>query len=221
MITFDAVRNFRIGHLRHALVLSAGLAAGIAVTPVSAEIYKWVDADGVTHYSDQTPAKGKSAKKPEVVPERLSVYSSSPAPSSLLAPVSYSNPDPGLRDRIDALERQLQAERQARDYMAAGDARALLAAYERCLADRRVDCDAYGGLYPPYAAPVIVTPFRHRRLPFIQNSSLTGITAGNIVGPGIIPGNFNGAGAVTAGNFATFRPTATRGTRGPGGFVLR
>ena len=197
------------------LAISAGLGAFIA--PASAQVYKWVDDRGATHYSDQAPAKG--AKKAGVVPDRLSVYS---APSPSLSPISYSKSDPGLNNRIDALERQLQAERQARDSIAAAESRASLAAYERCLADRRVDCDAYGSLYPPYAGPIVIARARHRH-PFpVPGSSLTGMTAGTVVGPGIIPGNFNGPGAVTAGNLVAFRTSGiARGFRGSGNFPLR
>jgi hypothetical protein len=103
-----------------------------------------------------------------------------------------------LSDRVDRLERQLHAERLARQqYELASFTQA---AYERCLADRRVDCD-YGGM--PYAGPIAVVPIRHRR-PMLVRTSFTGLSAGNVVGPGIMPGTFNGPNAITAGNF-TFR----------------
>ena len=37
-----------------------------------------------------------------------------------------------------------------------------------------------------------------------SRTSFTGRTAGNVAGPGIVPGTFNGPSAITAGNF-TFR----------------
>jgi hypothetical protein len=74
------------------------------------------------------------------------------------------------------------------------------AAYDGCRADRRVDCD-YGGA--PYVGPIAVVPIRHRR-PVLVRTSFTGRTAGNVAGPGIVPGTFNGPNAITAGNF-TFR----------------
>jgi hypothetical protein len=94
--------------------------------------------------------------------------------------------------------------------------------YERCFADRRVDCDAYGDLYPPYAGPIVVAHARHRH-PFpIQGARLTGVTAGNVVGPGIIPGNFNGPRAVTAGNLVAFGSNLMpRGSRGSGNSMSR
>ena len=200
--------------LRVVLAAAAGLGAFIA--PASAQVYKWVDDRGVTHYSDQAPAKG--TKKAGVVPDRLSVYST---PSPSLSPVSYAKSDPAVYNRIEALERELQAEREARNSVAAAEARASLAFYERCLADRRVDCDAYGGLYPPYAGPIVVARARHRHPLPVRGTSLTSLTAGNVVGPGIGPGNFNGPGAVTAGNLVAFRTNMTQGPRASGKLLLR
>jgi hypothetical protein len=87
------------------------------------------------------------------------------------------------------------------------------------LADRRVDCDGYGGYYP-YAAPVVVAGFRrgHFRPPPLPN--VTGLIAGNVVRfPGIMPGNFNGPSGITAGNVVPFQPHMT--PRGPRGLAPR
>ena len=161
-----------------------------------AQIYKWVDEAGNTHYSDQAPAGGK---KPDTVADRISVYAPDPALLARAAAPAGSNPV--LSDRVDSLERQLQAERLARrQYEMATYAQMSQAAYDGCRADRRVDCD-YGGA--PYVGPIAVVPVRHRR-PILVRTSFTGRTAGNVVGPGIVPGTFNGPNAITAGNF-TFR----------------
>jgi len=161
-----------------------------------AQIYKWVDEAGKTHYSDQAPAGGK---KPDTVADRISIYA--PDPALLARAAATSVPDPALSNRVDSLERQLQAERLARrQYEAAAYAQMSQAAYDGCRADRRVDCD-YGGA--PYVGPIAVVPVRHRR-PILVRTSFTGRTAGNVVGPGIVPGTFNGPNAITAGNF-TFR----------------
>src|SRR5207237_272483 len=40
-----------------------------------AQIYKWVDEAGKTHYSDQAPARGK----PDTIADRISVYTHAPA----------------------------------------------------------------------------------------------------------------------------------------------
>ena len=173
------------------VVTLLGAGSGLA----HAQIYKWVDEAGKTHYSDTAPA---GRKKIDTVADRISVYA--PDPSLLARAAATAAPDPALSDRVDRLERQLQAERLARQqYELASFTQA---AYERCLADRRVDCDAYGGTMP-YAGPIAVVPVRHRR-PMPVRTSFTGLTAGNVVGPGIMPGTFNGPNAITAGNF-TFR----------------
>jgi len=161
-----------------------------------AQIYKWVDEAGKTHYSDQAPASGK---KPDTVADRISIYA--PDPALLARAAATPVPDPALSNRVDRLERQLQAERLARrQYEMATYAQMSQAAYDGCRADRRVDCD-YGGA--PYVGPIAVVPIRHRR-PVLVRTSFTGRTAGNVVGPGIMPGTFNGPNAITAGNF-TFR----------------
>src|SRR5437899_1676150 len=168
---------------------------GVGIWPAYAQIYKWVDEAGKTHYSDQAPAGGK---KPATVADRISVYA--PDPTLLARAAAPAAPDPALSDRVDRLERQLHAERLARQqYELASLAQA---AYERCLSERRVDCDGYGGTMP-YAGPIAVVPVRHRRPMFVR-TSFTGLSAGNVVGPGIMPGTFNGPNAITAGNF-TFR----------------
>jgi hypothetical protein len=157
-----------------------------------AQIYKWVDEAGKTHYSDTAPGGGK---KVDTVADRISVYAPDP---SIARATATAGSDPLLLDRVDRLERQLHAERLARQQV---DLAAFSqAAYERCVSDRRVDCD-YGGA--PYAGPIAVVPVRHRR-PILVRTSFTGLTAGNVVGPGIMPGTFNGPNAITAGNF-TFR----------------
>ena len=166
--------------------------------PACAQIYKWVDEAGKTHYSDQAPAGGK---KPATIADRISVY----APDPTLLARAAATADPALSNRMDRLERQLHAERLARQqYELASFTQA---AYERCVSERRVDCDPYGGTMP-YAGPIAVVPIRHRR-PILVRTSFTGVSAGNVVGPGIMPGTFNGPNAITAGNF-TFR-TGSRG----------
>jgi hypothetical protein len=176
-----------------------------------AQIYKWVDEAGTTHYSDKAPARGKNL---DTVPDRISVYT--PDPSLLARAAAATGPDPALSNRVDRLERQLHAERLARQqYELAAFTQA---SYESCLSERRVDCDSYVGM--PYAGPIAVVPVRHRR-PILVRTSLTGLTAGNVVGPGIMPGTFNGPNAITAGN-VTFRTgVPVQRSRGGASFAPR
>src|SRR5712691_12028034 len=164
---------------------------GASSGPAQAQIYKWVDEAGKTHYSDTAPV---GRKKIDTVADRISVYA--PDPALLARATATPGSDPALSDRVDRLERQLHAERLARQQVEL--ASFTQAAYERCLSERRVDCDSYGGTMP-YAGPIAVVPVRHRR-PVIVRTSFTGLSAGNVVGPGIMPGTFNGVSAVTAGN---------------------
>lgn len=131
------------------------LTASVFSSPAGAEVYKWVDAEGTTHYSDRAPDKASA----DVVQERISVYTSSDA--SKRAP---SNANRVLENRVEQLENQLLAERRARDdYTYNADA-AWQAAYQQCLDQRRVDCDspqAYAQpYYPTYAPYVVVGPRR-------------------------------------------------------------
>ena len=189
-------------------LVSVVILLGAGIGPAHAQIYKWVDEAGKTHYSDTAPAGGK---KPAIVADRISVYA--PDPALLARSAATTEPGPALSDRVDRLERQLHAERLARQqYELASFTQASQAAYERCLSERRVDCD-YGGM--PYAGPIAVVPVRHRR-PILVHPSFTGLNAGNVVGPGIMPGTFNGPNAITAGN-VTFRTGVTAPPRSRGG----
>ncbi len=175
-----------------ALIVSVVILLAAAGGPAHAQIYKWVDEAGKTHYSDTAPAGGK---KLDTVADRISVYA--PDPSLLARAAATAGSDPVLSDRVDRLERQLHAERLARQqYELAAFSQA---AYERCVSERRVDCDGYGATIP-YAGPIAVVPLRHRR-PIRVRASFTGLAAGNVVRPGIMPGTFNGPNAITAGNF--------------------
>src|SRR6266849_6992131 len=166
-------------------LISSVILLAAAGAPAHAQIYKWVDEGGKTHYSDQAPASGR---KVGTVADRISVYTPDP---SLLARAA-ATADPALSNRMDRLERQLHAERLARQqYELAAFSQA---AYERCLAERRVDCDGYGGTMP-YVGPIAVVPLRHRR-PIRVRASFTGLSAGKVAGPGIMPGTFNGPNAI-------------------------
>src|SRR6266550_7752591 len=148
--------------LGSSLVLIMLVAAGQA----HAQIYKWVDEAGKTHYSDQAPAGGK---KLDTVADRISVYA--PDPALLTRAAATAVPDPALSNRVDRLERQLHSERLARAQQQAelaGFTQASQSAYERCVSERRVDCDAYGGA--PYAGPIAVVPLRHRRPVLVRTS---------------------------------------------------
>ena len=98
------------------------LAASAALTApaVFAEVYKWVDEAGKIHYSDQAPKKAKILP----IEDRLSLYSPEPGVARALQAGAARNPVVPPTDRIADLERQLQAERQARQSASDADRRA-------------------------------------------------------------------------------------------------
>jgi Domain of unknown function (DUF4124) len=170
------------------LVILLAAASG----PAHAQIYKWVDEAGKTHYSDTAPA---GAKKADTVADKVSYYTPDP---TLVARDAAPSVNPALADRVDRLERQLQAERAARQQVE-------LASYTQAMTSQ----DAY---VPYYPVP-IVAPIRHHRRPNAFRP-FPAPSAANVVGPGIMPGTFNGPNAITAGNF-TFR-TSVSASRGGG-----
>ena len=144
----------------------AALAVILSAMPAWAEIYKWVNEDGVTTYSNSPPS-GTKAKKFETVPDRISVIPQDRA-------VMRTQGDAARSDaRIAQLERELAAARGSAPYPA--NTGAAQAAYQRCLADRRVDCEFLGsggydsGDYGYYPAPYYFIGAAYRRAVFASN----------------------------------------------------
>jgi hypothetical protein len=154
--------------------------------PAFAQVYKWVDENGRTHYSDKAPQTVK--KVDTVTADRVSIYTAPEMPASV-QPAAPANG--ALNDRVDRLERQLYAEQLARR-------EAELAAYAQ-------PQDYY------YYVPVVGgAPIRNRHDGFRR----PGTKPAGVVGPGIMPGTFNGPNAITAGN-VTLR-TSLPASRGRG-----
>jgi Domain of unknown function (DUF4124) len=143
--------------VRATVRIAAMFVAILAAGPVCAQVYKWVDGSGVTHYSDKAPENNGPASKVkvDVVTDRISVYPQDP---NLMRQAA----SPGnwiLADRVDRLERQLQAERQARQYASAADD----------------DYGDYDGYYPYYGVPVV--PVRRLRRDFRHVMPVSGRAA--------------------------------------------
>jgi len=168
------------------LLISIVVLLGAGAAPAFAQVYKWVDENGRTHYSDKASPNAKSVS---TVADRVSTYSAPETPAAL--PQPYAPANAGLQDRVDRLERQLYAEQVARQ-------QAELAAYSQ-------PQDYY------YYVPVAVGGQNrgHRHDGFRPAMKPAGV-----VGPGTMPGNFNGPNAITAGNF-TLR-TSLPASRGRG-----
>lgn len=154
------------------VVIVAVFAAGAA----RAEVYKWVDKNGVTNYSAEPPRDLKAAKKVAVVEERLSTYTPN-APVSTAIAVSPTPEVRAVADKLDSMQRQLDAERLQRQTASSAARETSAAAHERCVAERRVDCDNAG----LSNAPIIVVGRRRPPLPFVPTVNVTGVTAGNVV----------------------------------------
>lgn len=165
-------------------------AALVAAMPASAEMYKWVDDNGVVTYSN-TPPTARQPKKIEAVPERVSVYTPDAELSKAMSPEAKRDA------KISKLEKQLEAERRARQSATqahrATPTERQSAAYERCVADRGVDCDAIrNGASASYGAgyPYVVVGARTPPVPFAVLStpnSVVGINPAPPVGISTAP----------------------------------
>lgn len=173
-------------------LLMVGVCAIFSAAPAWAQIYKWVDDHGVVNYSNQPPANRK-VKELDTSAIPVSIYEAEKPGHRAAAARSEAA---SLSDKIDRLERQLEAEREARQYAAAADARALRAAYDQCVAQRGVDCNGiYNGFYPYGSTAVFVPRFhRFRKVPIFPVTTRNA-TAGHFT------------------TFSTFQPVAAARTR--------
>ena len=130
-------------------ILSSALASILALGawPVLAQVYKWVDEKGVVNYSNEAPTDRKATQLDPKAARVSTIGTDDSMKRAATAQGSVS--ERVLAEKIDRLERKLDAERYARS---AADAQAQSAAdswYQQCLRDRRVDCD-YAGMDPYY-----------------------------------------------------------------------
>lgn len=96
--------------------LLAALALNFAPPAVAADIFTWVDANGVTHYSSNRPLGQAATTFPldpaYRAPERAAPPRLGPAP--VAAPAAETPEQQALRLRLQTVEGQLDAERNAR-----------------------------------------------------------------------------------------------------------
>jgi hypothetical protein len=78
----------------------AGLLVALACAPAGAQVYKWVDANGVTHYSEKPPETGKAKEVP--------LREASPAGAD-----AKTAPDASLQERERAFRQRLAERQQA------------------------------------------------------------------------------------------------------------
>ena len=171
--------------------LLIALVAILATAPASAQVYKWKDERGVTNYSNQPPTD--AAKKVAIVEDRISVYTPDKALTQAIEAARQGS-NQALSERVASLERQLEDERRARQYVSPA---AAPATYDPCQGGRAIDCNGVYGGYYLYSPAYAIAPYRHLRGNFVQTRLKPGTIAGNVVGMnGYIPGNSASAGTV-------------------------
>lgn len=92
----------------------------MAATPTAAEIYKWTDADGKVHFSDQPPPPG--VKAPVTVKPRRSTTAADGAATDAApatgGPRTYVEQEADFRRRQVEAAEKAKAEKQAADEVA-------------------------------------------------------------------------------------------------------
>lgn len=135
-----------VNRIMRRFILSSALISVLS-SPALAQVYKWVDEKGVVNYSNEAPTDRKATQlDPKAA--RVSIIGTDDS-TKRIAMTQPSANERVLAEKIDRLERKLDAERYARSV---SDAQAQTAAdswYQQCLRDRRVDCD-YAGMDPYY-----------------------------------------------------------------------
>lgn len=172
--------------------------------PAGADLYKWVDERGVTHYSDLRPTKLPATARIEPVTNRVSVYSPD---KSLLQAVEAA------RLKKPAPEVPIEHHRSRAPYGAAMQAPPPLT-YEPCVL---ADCAIVSGVQYPHSSTVF-HPIRRRPPNLMQAVLPPGAIAGTINSNGAIPGNTAGVSNVlpeTMKPGPRMRPMATRHFREP------
>jgi len=124
-------------HFVHRIL--AVVAAAVLVSPAGAQLYKWVDDKGVTNYGSAPPANARNVEKLDE--SRVSTV------PGLKPDVAQGTADRPQQPPVDKPNAQAGAGTDAQ-------------ARERCIAERRVDCDdpARAALPEPGGYPRVVAP---------------------------------------------------------------
>lgn len=213
-----------MGPLNVFLVFSSAAAIGVAGI-AHAQVYKWTDEKGVVNYSSTPPPKGRSATIVNEDSGRVSTLPTDPTARDGQPSAS----ERALRDRVDRLEQDAAAQRQAAGANDAAAQEAYRRWYDQCRADRRVDCDnpvgyndpGYGVAYPPGVVrpgqrPMVPNaPGQYRPTPNVAEGG------GGVVGPYFKPPPGGvAAGSGPAGIGTGYSPAPPGGVvvaPGPGG----
>jgi len=145
----------------------ASLVAGALALPVAAQTYKWTDETGTTNYGSKPPANARNVQQLDDSKSRVSTM------PGLKAEEIRAEQDRAPQQKADRPEQDPSAQRRQTADAQSG---AMTDAQwrERCLADRRVDCDdpsrgtfdygleptGYPYYYPTRPVPPIAPPVR-------------------------------------------------------------
>ena len=102
-LLLDVKRNLRLFRaLLHFLILAA------VVAPAFAQVFKWVDERGVTHYGERPPQGGKAIE----VPDRLGSPGGTPPRANPQVTDRDSRPAPVQEEKTDETRRRDQCDTQ-------------------------------------------------------------------------------------------------------------
>jgi hypothetical protein len=213
------VRNLLMASRGLPLVVAAALAAAPAV---HGQVYKWTDDKGVVNYSS-TPPENRKSQKLDEDKGRVSTIEAQDFSKS-----DAARREQALKDRVDRLEQEAQRGRQNTAAQDAAAADAQRQWRERCISERRTDCDdPYAqfhdpGYYVPWGRPGAVRPVPQRPGPGqYRPTPDVAVGGGGVVGPyskpppsGVVVGP--GPGGVGAA-YGPASPGGVVVTPGPGG----
>lgn len=147
------VRNSSMS-IRRARLVALGIVLASPLVAL-AQVYKWTDDKGVVNYSSTPPDNRKSQKLDEDK-GRVSTIEAQD-----FSKTDAARKEQALKERVDRLEQDAQRNRQTATAQEFAAVEAQRQWRERCIADRRTDCDdpyAAGGYDPGYYTPYGVRP---------------------------------------------------------------
>jgi hypothetical protein len=213
--------------MRNVLMASRTLqflvAAFVAAPAAYAQVYKWTDDKGVVNYSSTPPDNRKSQKLDEDK-GRVSTIEAQD-----LSKAEAASRERALRNRVDRLEQEAERNRQTAASQDAANAEAFRQWRERCISERRTDCDNQNptyydpGYYQPWVRPG-VGPGPQRPGPGqYRPTGDVAVGGGGVVGPysrpppsGVVVGPGPGGVGAAYGPAAPGGVVVTPGTGGVG-----
>ncbi len=207
--------------IRRAQLVALGVVLAFPLVAL-AQVYKWTDDKGVVNYSSTPPDNRKSQKLDEDK-GRVSTIEAQD-----FSKTDAARREQALKDRVDRLEQDAQRNRQTATAQEFATAEAQRQWRERCIAERRTDCDdpyagAYDpGYYTPYGVRPGVRPLPQRPGPGqFRPTPDVAVGGGGVVGPHLKPppsGVVVGPGTAGVGaGYTTAPPGGVVITPGPAG----